>query len=193
MEDINLNNLVEYQLNNELRKISKAKFEKLKKDLTKDGQLSPLLVLKDEKNGKEIIIDGNHRYKAMIELGWPFARCERLVFNMEGEGYYATIAGVPQRTQFFKTIDEGIFHYATKRNHPGYATYNTERLMEYADLFKIPYSEIDVITDELPSFAQIVNGNVNGDKIEEKENIDKQTKEIEVTCPKCGEKFKKLI
>jgi hypothetical protein len=193
MERIKLIDLKESPLNADLRLITSKKYVQLKKDLTRDGQLNNLLIMKDE--DKWIVIDGNHRYKAMTEMGWYEARCDRVEFvNEEKEGWYAIIEGEEQRTQYFRTKEQALMWYSLKRNDPGYAVYNKEKVMEYMEFHNIPAEEVNILVEEVPSFNEVINASVNQDKIEmEEKAVNKKPKEIDIICPHCGKSFKKEV
>jgi len=178
MEIKKLADLHTYQINEETRSITPSEFTRLKDDLTKRGQLKNLLVTPDG-----LIIGGNHRYKAMQELGWTEVRCDTIEFLHEEEGWYAVVQGEPQRSEFFPSEEAVKFFYSLKDNDNTYATYITEKVMTYVDTYGIPYNEIKINVEPIPSFAQVVNSAVNVDKVEE------ETKGKTYTCPKCGEQF----
>ena len=134
MEYIKVKDLHEYPINATMRTITGKRYAQLKRDLTRDGLMTALLVWKDGSDGnKWIVIDGNHRYKAMMDMGWQEmeVRCDRLVFIKEEEGWCAFIEGAPQRTRFFQSPEQGLLWYSLKRNDPGYAIYNKEYVINY--------------------------------------------------------------
>ena len=194
MEFKKLSDLKEYEVNKEIRTITKVQYERLKKDLNNKGQIKNLLVTSDN-----IVIGGNHRLKAMKDLGWTDARIETIGFEKEPDGWVAIIHGEPQRMEFYKTKEAAMFAYSIKDNDNEYAVYNKEQLMTYADTYEMPYEEIHVAIDTLPSFAQVVNSSVNADKIDldiavtDEEKKEKKIKEIDVICPFCSKSFKKEI
>mgnify|MGYP001561091323 CR=1 FL=1 len=194
MEFKKLSDLKEYEVNKDIRTITKSQYERLKKDLNTKGQIKNLLVTSDN-----IVIGGNHRVKAMKDLGWTDARVETIGFEQEPDGWVAIIHGEPQRMEFYKTKEAAMFAYSIKDNDNEYAVYNKEQLMIYADTYEMPYEEIHVAIDTLPSFAQVVNSSVNADKIDlnvavtEDGNKEKKIKEIDVICPFCEKSFKKEL
>ena len=199
MEFIKLSELKEYELNKEIRTISAPAYKRLKESLTKYGQIKALLV-----TDKNMVIGGNHRLKAMNELGWQEAKCERISFMKEFEGYVAVLRGEAIRTHFYKTEEAGLFDYSIRDNEDTYATYNKEKLMMYADTYNVGYEEIHVNVEQVPSFLQVVTADLNSDKIEEKkeEELKKkleesmqgnQSKVLDLKCPNCNFVWKKEL
>lgn len=151
MKNIPLSELHEYSLNNELRTITSVQYENLKRDLIANGQSHPLLVTPEHE-----ILGGNHRARAMKDLGWEFAKCDIVEFAQDPDGFYAIINGEANIMRHFKTLDEAKFVTAVRDNDPGYAMYNKEALLKYADVFQTDYHDIR-FTEEFSSLAQLEN------------------------------------
>ena len=202
MEYIKVKDLHEYPINATMRSISGKNYKKLKDSIMRDGLTTPFLVWKDPSDNKWIVVDGNHRYKAFMDMGWTEQeiRCDRIEFVKEPEGWCAFYEGSPQRTKFFQSIEQGLLWYSLQRNNPGYAIYNKEYVINYMDQYNLPYEEFTILTEELPTFKERVNASVNlnkvMDKLEAKGKEDfgeKKIKEIDIICPHCGKSFKKEI
>lgn len=200
METKKISDLKEYALNSVLTIITNSEYKRLKKDLTRDGQLESMLVMiDDDPKFNNTVLGGNKRLRAMKELGWYEAKCNTVLFKQEDEGWYAVVDGVPQRTQFYPSKEAAMFFYSIKHNDNKYGEYNKEQLLIYMDQFGIPYEEVHLNVEPIPSFAQVVNAGVNVDKIDteiaitEDEKKEKKIKEIDVKCPFCQKEFKKEI
>lgn len=142
MEIKKLSKLKNYGVNEKIRTITKESYERLKSDLTRDGQLDNLLITPEGE-----VLGGNHRLKAMIELGWETAMCDIVDFIAEDEGWIAVLNGQPQRSHFHKTEEAAMLYYSIKDNN-AYATYNQDQLITFASQFDIPLNEIHVYFDE---------------------------------------------
>lgn len=134
---IPLSELREYTHNRQLRSITTTAFSRLKEDLTKNGQIEPLLVTKDNE-----VLGGNHRFQAMKELGWGSAQCDMLEFGQDPDGWYVIRNGEANITRHYQSEDEAKFVISMKDNDPGYATYNKDKVIEFADRFHVDYHEI---------------------------------------------------
>ncbi|MGB9811763.1 MAG: ParB N-terminal domain-containing protein [Dictyoglomus turgidum] len=56
------------------KQMSEEEFEKLKTSITNIGMVYPIIV-RDEGDGSYRVIEGRHRYKAVVELGWSEIPC----------------------------------------------------------------------------------------------------------------------
>jgi len=142
MEVKKLEELKEYDVNDKIRTISHTGFDRLKSDLTRDGQLDNLLIMPDG-----TVLGGNHRLKAMKELGWETAKCDVVDFVEEDEGWIAVLNGEPLRSHFHKTKEAAMLYYSIKDNN-GYAVYNQGELMNFVSQFDINLDEVRVYFDE---------------------------------------------
>lgn len=169
MEVREIANLHEYEENSKVRTITKEAYDQLKMDLLKDGQLDNLLVTTNN-----IVLGGNHRLKAMRDLGFSKANCDIIDFQHEPEGWYAILNGEPQRTHFHPSRESAMFYYSIKDNN-GYATYNKEALLTYVDMYSIPYEDVRVYYAD-PVTLEKIEEQVKMENIEKTELEDKEKK-----------------
>lgn len=70
-------------------RMTQAKWDEFKADLTKNGMTEAIFVIK-EKDGRVHISEGNHRLRAALELGWTRVPVEIRYFgNSQREGLVA--------------------------------------------------------------------------------------------------------
>ena len=93
----------------------------------------------------------------MKDLGWTDARVETIGFENKNRMVgLQSYMGNYNEWSFIKTKEAAMFaKYSIKDNDNEYAVYNKEQLMIYADTYEMPYEEIHVAIDTLPSFAQV--------------------------------------
>jgi hypothetical protein len=195
MELIKVADLKEYAINSVITTISQSEYKRLKDDLKRDGQLENMFVMRDDDiKLNNTVLGGNKRLKAMTEMGWYEAKCNIVIFKSENEGWCAYLDGEPQRSRFFKSKEAAMLYYSVKHNDNKYGTYNKEQLMTYMDAMELPYEEVHVMVEEVPSFAEVINASVNVDKVaESEEKAEKKLKEVDIICPFCKKEFKKEI
>src|SRR3990167_10157074 len=92
------------------KEISKKGYERLKEQL-KLGQHSTLLIMPDG-----LVLGGNQRLRAMLEMGFESAKCLIVDFVKEEEGWIGVMEGEPQRSQFFETKEKAMLAYSLSHN-----------------------------------------------------------------------------
>lgn len=200
MELIKIVDLKEYSINSVITTISQSEYKRLKDDLKRDGQLENMFVMRDDDPKlNNMVLGGNKRLKAMIEMGWYEAKCNIVTFKKEGDIWVAFVDGEPQRTRAedkpFKSKEAAMLYYSIKHNDNKYGTYNKKQLITYMDAMELPYEEVHVMVEEIPLFAEVINASVNQDKIEDskEETKEHKPKEVDIICPFCNKQFTKEI
>lgn len=150
METRDINSLKLYEENNSLRQISKAAYSDLIHDLQSDGQLSTVLVMPDG-----TVLGGNHRIRAMKEIGIAQAKVQTIDFIDDGaNGWYVVLDGEERKNKRFTSKEQAMFYYSTKHNG-NYASYNVEALVTYVDKFELPYEDVRVNVFEIDNLKTI--------------------------------------
>lgn len=175
-----INTLIEWDKNHDLRGISKTGVELLKKNL-EFGQHSTLLIKPDG-----TVLGGNHRLKVMREMGYTEVECTVLTFGQDDQGYYPIFNGREYkkpdgtRPKYFPTVEVLEIECALSHNNNP-AFYQKDGLLNLIGNFP----EINVAQHEV-SFNQPENLGQWVEKVKLGEQ-DKQAKPV--TCPACNHVF----
>lgn len=168
MDIFKINELHKNPINNEIRQITRKAKNIMDEDILL-GQISPFLIELPSK----MILGGNNHYDSYLERGIETVKCITVEFTEEPEGIMATVDGEPQRSRFYKSIEEARLIYA--RAHNGqYATDNVEGLINYAQSLHINIDEVRVNVQEPITITELL------DKEERQEEMKKYF--IKIKC-----------
>jgi ParB-like chromosome segregation protein Spo0J len=142
----------------------------VKKSLTEHGQVDPLLVrnIGTIKEPKYELVNGKHRYLAMIELQWKEAEIKDLGIINRTEAIKIALSTERPKIDLDKIEEAKLLKELQQAND---------------DMSGLPYLENEI--EEMIKMLEFDFDKMGEDEYEDPEPKEKQ----EVTCPECGHKF----
>lgn len=147
------------------RGITKADFERLKRQIQRLGVYKPLVCA--EEGGRYVVLGGNMRIRALRELG--HAEVDISVVEPKTEA---------ERVEYALSDNDRAGYYEEDKL--------AELVLSYANDIKLEDFKVDLINPV--SLQSIIEG-LSPAGQDEQERLDKLAKKEEVICPACGHEF----
>lgn len=168
--------------------------------IAKYGFRDPFAWDKNLNGGKGGVIEGNGRKEA-LEYGFNAkAKPPRGVVEKDGEWFAPLLVGIDAKNEK-EAIAYGIDHNASSLGGTEFSAIDISKLFEQDDYLATlqelaAYDELPLMVDgdDLDLLLGVMNPDFEPVSIDEQGRLDQiEQKEIDCECPKCGEKFIKLV